>query len=1552
MEKNFILKFPLLKHILIINILANVLSECDRDKPILKNGECVSTYCTEEQFKTGECVINEPITKKQWLTSIIKFEKTNGDISLILEETQKASLIFSSGSSDNKEKIYFAIDSSNNYIFQKDEKKIPYIKTNITEGNEMIEPELCFISLTAKKYIVSIGRENSKIGVLEINRWPNDYLIFNSTSFLGDNNRRNEGIESYASFYGNQDFFYSTITTKSDEPANYYLSLYHYTIVGLGLGINNFYFNLDSPNDKYIDMTKSNYASCILINRFSGDISCFYLSKENFYTIVIIEKTLSNEDYDLIIHNKTRVGTPSSSVENEVIFLKANYIASKKALYTYFSGNDDNIPTFLIREIKSDYSLDNIYQEFPVIYLYDYVFNNKLKYNDLAIIDYNNFFFVSTNNNKDLLIIANIYIYKSSSNTNQLIIRYNTIKLQEYYYMKILNGLKSVILKSEFLTIAFDFCYNDLCQNSDDDINNAGLIFFSYLNHSTYMSIDFIDYAFEHNKNYVLIIFKENTRIENNIFGYSISNIWVYDFDLEGTINYYNYNEEVLLEFEEDEEYEFVFQDIIKAQIKDYSQIENKLILTYFTEYESYDINEYNTFYDKINDTLGDKSDIKSMNLLYKYGMDYTIDININLDLNEACNDEKCILCLENDRDYCLVCIDDNYTILYGDNYTYGKLKLCVKAETETSFIKNYITTEIDSTMNVLSTNLNIESTYIKIPSTNINIESTYINIISTNINIESTNIDIPSINIKSEKEETQIITDISKNTDEFLLKDLFEDKYNETNLSDEQIKNIYNDIKDYIKNNYNGENTIINTGNLKIQLSTLDSQLDSELSNVDLGECEEILKEKYCKSNNDSLIILKLDITPENEKSTYVQYEIYLKSTKQLLDLNECSGTNVIINTPIELDSDKEKLYDTLAKSGYNLFDANDSFYNDICAVYTTENDTDILLYDRRMDIYQQTLNISLCQEGCQFLSYNSETKKAECKCQIQTEKIKTNTSELEFEKNDFIDEFYDILKNSNFKIMKCYKLPFNPKIFIKNIGSILMTIILVIFLILIIYYFAKSSKNISIYIKSIIKQRISENSNNHLNVNKENINKSKDDDKNKIEIQNLEHCNELKEKDIEIKPKIKKLVKKRKRIETTTVNERKKVINKHSLLKIKNNKNKSRIITDFRKAPPKRKIQKRNEDFFIDSENKDITNKINDKINNLKLSNHVGIPAINNKYNELKNNNNIIKNNLNSNLFIDSTQEKNNILLEKDTGIDIHKNKNKSSLKEKAKKEKRKKGNEANKNYGKNVNFLEKNNEKQNAVDPNNIKHSKEKITDNFNINDEVEKLNDQEMNTLEYEKAIELDKRNYFQYYYSLLKKKQLFLFTFLPTNDYNIKALKIALFIVSFCLYFTIDAFFFSDETMHKIYKDNGSFNILYHIPQILYSSIIPTIINMILKTLSLTEKDLLKIKQEKDLSELIDKSKKIETCIYIKFVVFFFLSAFLMLFFWYFISCFCAVYNNTQIILIKDSLISFGLSMLYPFGLNLIPGIFRIPALRAEKKDKKCLYIASQYIALI
>ena len=223
----------------------------------------------------------------------------------------------------------------------------------------------------------------------------------------------------------------------------------------------------------------------------------------------------------------------------------------------------------------------------------------------------------------------------------------------------------------------------------------------------------------------------------------------------------------------------------------------------------------------------------------------------------------------------------------------------------------------------------------------------------------------------------------------------------------------------------------------------------------------------------------------------------------------------------------------------------------------------------------------------------------------------------------------------------------------------------------------------------------------------------------------------------------------------------------------------------------------------------------------------------------------------------------------------------------------------------------------------------------------------LNDYEINNLPYEEAITRDKRSYFKYYISLLKYKHLLIFTFYTSDDYNSKIVKICLFFFLFALYLTINALFFRDSTMHKIYQDQGDFNFIYQIPIILYSSIISWVINIIVSFLSLTQKQILELKKDK--IDIKETAIKVKTGLICKFIFFFQFIFILLILFWYYLSCFCAVYKNTQIHLIKDTVISYGMSLLYPFGLCLIPGLLRIPALRAKNKNRKCLYNISQYI---
>ena len=228
----------------------------------------------------------------------------------------------------------------------------------------------------------------------------------------------------------------------------------------------------------------------------------------------------------------------------------------------------------------------------------------------------------------------------------------------------------------------------------------------------------------------------------------------------------------------------------------------------------------------------------------------------------------------------------------------------------------------------------------------------------------------------------------------------------------------------------------------------------------------------------------------------------------------------------------------------------------------------------------------------------------------------------------------------------------------------------------------------------------------------------------------------------------------------------------------------------------------------------------------------------------------------------------------------------------------------------------------------------------------------LIDTELNQLDYKSAIILDRRTFLQYYFSLLKKKHLILFCFFSSKDYNILIIKISFFFIAFSLYITISGFFFTDKTMHKVYENNGQFNFVYQIQQIIYSSLISTIILQLLRSLSLSEKSILKLKKENNRKPINGKSESIQRCLKIKLFIYFVFGLILMAFFWYYISSFCAVYQNTQTILLKTTMLSFALSMVYPFGYVLLPGIFRICALRAKNQDQEFIYNFSKILTLL
>ena len=239
----------------------------------------------------------------------------------------------------------------------------------------------------------------------------------------------------------------------------------------------------------------------------------------------------------------------------------------------------------------------------------------------------------------------------------------------------------------------------------------------------------------------------------------------------------------------------------------------------------------------------------------------------------------------------------------------------------------------------------------------------------------------------------------------------------------------------------------------------------------------------------------------------------------------------------------------------------------------------------------------------------------------------------------------------------------------------------------------------------------------------------------------------------------------------------------------------------------------------------------------------------------------------------------------------------------------------------------------------------NNQDKIDKNENIKDFI----DDEINGLSYFEATQYDKRTYCQYYVSLLKTQHNLICAIYNNNDYNSGIIKIDIFIIGFTIEYTVNALFYNDDTKHNIYESKGQFDFETQIPIIIYSTLISFILNIPLNFLALSNEAIINFKQDNTKYNIMNKSKRLKHILAIKFILYFIISFLLLIFFWYYISLFCVIYKNTQIHLLKDTLMSFGLSLIMPFGFYLLPGLFRIPALSNLNKNRTYLYNFSKFL---
>ena len=158
------------------------------------------------------------------------------------------------------------------------------------------------------------------------------------------------------------------------------------------------------------------------------------------------------------------------------------------------------------------------------------------------------------------------------------------------------------------------------------------------------------------------------------------------------------------------------------------------------------------------------------------------------------------------------------------------------------------------------------------------------------------------------------------------------------------------------------------------------------------------------------------------------LQYEVYEPYNKTKLNLSICDNITIDIYIPVILSEKLQNLFEELKGMGYDLFDINSPFYQDICTPYKSSDGTDVLLSDRVNSYFYN--DDTSCQSNCKFSNYSFESQYLKCECNTKNSEIITKDAKA-FNPKSLYQSFYDVLKFSNYKVLKCTKLSLSLKSF-----------------------------------------------------------------------------------------------------------------------------------------------------------------------------------------------------------------------------------------------------------------------------------------------------------------------------------------------------------------------------------------------------------------------------------------------------------------------------------------------------------------------------------------
>ena len=228
---------------------------------------------------------------------------------------------------------------------------------------------------------------------------------------------------------------------------------------------------------------------------------------------------------------------------------------------------------------------------------------------------------------------------------------------------------------------------------------------------------------------------------------------------------------------------------------------------------------------------------------------------------------------------------------------------------------------------------------------------------------------------------------------------------------------------------------------------------------------------------------------------------------------------------------------------------------------------------------------------------------------------------------------------------------------------------------------------------------------------------------------------------------------------------------------------------------------------------------------------------------------------------------------------------------------------------------------------------------------INNEIDihKYLEPTLNWLDYDEVIEEDKRSFCEYLGEKIINNQLIINILFTYEEIRPRSIKITILVLTIDLFLLINGLFYSDSYISEIFNSNEKETFFSFVPRsidrFLYTTIVGSIIGYILQFSFVEEVKIKKIllKKRENVLTLRYEMSEILKEILKKIKIFIIFNYFIVIFSWYYLSCFNNVYPNTKREWIISSLFIIIIQEILPITVVFFETCIRYISIKCESE---------------